>query len=72
MRWKLVLEEFGLELNYIKGENNIVADALSRLEMDTQQEIFNIAEVIGDNDDDLPLESFPIRYSSIIYTKSRI
>ena len=33
MRWRLVLEEFGLELRYIKGEANVVADALSRLEM---------------------------------------
>ena len=58
MRWRLVLEEFGPELNYIKGENNIVADALSRLDMDTQHEIFNMTEVAGYDDDDLPLESF--------------
>ena len=32
MRWRLILEEFGPELKYIKGENNVVADALSRLE----------------------------------------
>ena len=31
MRWRLILEEFGPELKYIKGENNVVADALSRL-----------------------------------------
>jgi hypothetical protein len=33
MRWRLVLEEYGPELRYIKGEENIVADRLSRLEM---------------------------------------
>ena len=33
MRWRLLLEEYGPELRYIKGENNIVADALSRLEI---------------------------------------
>jgi hypothetical protein len=33
MRWRLLLEEYGLELHYIKGENNIVTDALSRLGM---------------------------------------
>jgi predicted aspartyl protease len=33
MRWRLLLEEYGPELHYIKGENNIVADALSRLGM---------------------------------------
>lgn len=31
MRWRLVIEEFGIELIYIKGEHNIAADALSRL-----------------------------------------
>ena len=33
MRWRLILEEFGPELKYIKGENNVVANSLSRLEM---------------------------------------
>ena len=32
MRWRLTLEEFGPELKYIKGENNVVADTLSCLE----------------------------------------
>ena len=31
MRWRLVIEEFGIELIYIKGEHNVAADALSRL-----------------------------------------
>ena len=35
MRWRLILEEFGPELKYIKGENNVVSDALSRLERAT-------------------------------------
>ena len=29
MRWRLILEEFGPELKYIKGENNVVADPRS-------------------------------------------
>jgi RNase H-like domain found in reverse transcriptase/Reverse transcriptase (RNA-dependent DNA polymerase) len=33
MRWRLILEEFGPDLNYVKGETNIVADALSRLNL---------------------------------------
>ena len=32
MRWRLLLEEYGPEIAYIKGpKNNVVADALSRL-----------------------------------------
>ena len=34
MRWRLILKEFGPELKYIKEENNVVADALSCLEVD--------------------------------------
>ena len=33
MRWRLILEEFGPELVYLPGEKNVVADALSRLDM---------------------------------------
>ena len=38
MRWRLVIEEFGPELRYIKGTHNIVADALSRLDMMSSEE----------------------------------
>jgi hypothetical protein len=31
LRQRLLLEKYGVELEYIKGENNIVADALSRI-----------------------------------------
>jgi len=33
MRWRLLLEEFGPKLTHVKGVNNIVDDALSRLEI---------------------------------------
>ena len=29
MRWRLIIEEFGTKLTHIKGESNVVADALS-------------------------------------------
>ena len=54
MRWRLILEEFGPELKYIKGENNVVSNALSRLEKSPNQEILNISEVYGYNDEDMP------------------
>jgi hypothetical protein len=31
-RWRLLLEEYGPEIIYIKGEENTVADAISRLD----------------------------------------
>jgi hypothetical protein len=33
MRWRLLIEEYGADLTYVKGDKNIVADALSRLEL---------------------------------------
>ncbi len=33
-RWRLLLEEYGPEIVYIKGIQNTVADAISRLEYD--------------------------------------
>jgi hypothetical protein len=65
MRWRLVLEEFGPDLQHIKGERNVVANALSRLEIDDEQEIFNISECFGYDDDDLPPTSFPLRHKDI-------
>jgi hypothetical protein len=43
MRWRLMLEEFGPDLQHIKGERNVVADALSQLEIDDEQEILTSA-----------------------------
>ena len=65
MRWRLILEEFVSELKYIKGENNVVADALSRLEISDNQEILNISELYGYDYEDLPDSAYPIRYHDI-------
>ena len=65
MGWHLILEEFGPELKYIKGENNVVAKALSRLENSPNQEILNISELYGYNEEDLPDSAYPIRYHDI-------
>ena len=65
MRWRLILEEFVPELKYIKGENNVVADALSRLENSPNQEILNISELYGYDDEDLPDSAYPICYHDI-------
>ena len=43
MRWRLIIEEFGPELKYTKGEKNVVSDSLSCLEMSDNQYILNIS-----------------------------
>lgn len=74
MRWRLIVEEFGPEFHYIKGEKNIVADALSRLDMvntplwnsTTRFSDVHIAEAFGLNDDDPQLTAFmPVEYKLI-------
>jgi hypothetical protein len=39
MRWRLLIEELGPEFKHIKGRHNVIADDLSRLEIeDSSQE----------------------------------
>ena len=73
LRWRLVLEEYGPELKYIKGEHNIVADALSRLEItreedrEPEQPVSQayMAEHFGLDKSDLPEDAYPLRYKTI-------
>ena len=65
MRWRLILEEFGPELKYIKGENNLVSKVRSRLGMSDNQEILNIYDMYGYNDDGIPDSAYPIHYHNI-------
>jgi transposase InsO family protein len=37
LRWRLFLEDFGVQFHYIKGESNSLADALSRLPLAERQ-----------------------------------
>ena len=62
MRWRLIIEEFGPDLRYIKGENNIVADALSRLGI-TEEEFSPDCFAFGDDDDDD--EGYPLAFAKI-------
>ena len=72
MHWRLILKEFGPELKYIKGENNVVADALSRLEMSDNQEILTIPELYSYYDADLPGSAYPIFYHDIAKAQKTI
>ena len=65
MRWRLIIEEFGPELHYVKGHTNVVADALSRLQIDNlplPEGLQAIAEYYGQDKKDLPTEVFPLTY----------
>jgi len=78
MRWRLILEEFGPTFIYIKGERNIVADALSRL--DTNNQPSNnmkpptqprLAEALGFEEADLPRNAFPLKFSTIQHQQQK-
>ena len=77
LRWRLILEEFSPELVYIKGQNNIIADALSRLDKKSDKninkipKIEKIAELYGLYDEDLPDDAFPITYANILKNQQK-
>ena len=70
MRWRLIIEEYGPELIYLKGKSNIVADALSRLdilnESFTNNKIESMAEEYGQDLTDLSNDSYPLNYKTIM------
>ena len=73
MRWQLIIEEYSPELIYLKGQTNIVADALSRLELATPEisnedmhDMHYLADNFGLEDDDLPEDVYPLQYKLIV------
>ena len=68
MYWRLIIEEFSPELIYIKGEHNVVADALSHLDLSSEpikQDINVIAEDFGLDKHDFKNFTYPLKYSVI-------
>ena len=45
-RWRLLLEEYGPTYVHVAGENNVVADALSRMDADFEQEMPSADNVV--------------------------
>jgi hypothetical protein len=66
MRWQLLIEEFGPKLTYIKGENNIVADALCRMAM-TEAD-FSPAAFAAD-EQAFP-DAYPLSFKEIAFEQS--
>ena len=70
MCWHLNLEEYGPELIYLKGETNIVADALSRLDIipskkNIAHDIHYLADCFGLDNDDFLKDTYPLSYQII-------
>ena len=69
MRWRLYIEEFGPELTYVKGENNVVADALSRMQISEEEfseEAFASSKETADY-----LMDYPLSYAKIAATQDK-
>ena len=70
MRWRLIIEEFSPELVYIQGETNIVADALSRLEIIDNVD-YNLSDTQNlDNLSDNDIVN-PITYKNIMVNQQK-
>jgi len=70
MHWQLLLEEFGPKLTYVKGTNNVVADALSRLtiaEEEFSAEAF--ANELANEEEEFPT-GYPLSYKEIAFCQT--
>ena len=65
MRWRTIMEEFGVELIYVKGSTNVAADALSRLPRTAPDEsnIMDCLESYAIHE--LSPDQFPLSFSLI-------
>ena len=72
MRWRLLIEEFGPTIEYIKGPKNIVANVLSRLNLvSSPSNLQDMAVCYGLDKDDLPSDAFPITYQLINHEQNK-
>jgi RNase H-like domain found in reverse transcriptase/Integrase zinc binding domain len=67
MKWRLLIQEFAPTLHYIKGEKNIVADALSRLDFEESEDVDDGFAMVAEIFDATPWRTFfqPLTISEI-------
>ena len=64
IRWRLIIEEFNQTITYIKGSKNIVADALSRLQMNDSINLDD--KLTADNFTiDIDNSAYPLNYKAL-------
>jgi hypothetical protein len=74
MRWRIYIEEYSPELRYIKGTHNVVADALSWLDMnetplaDTQESFLGLLECFGLKQPD-ETDFHPLNFKHLLKTQ---
>jgi len=71
VRWRLLLEEFGPRLTHVKGANDTVADALSRLETAEEElsaEAF--ANELANEEEDFPT-GHPLSYEETAFRQKK-
>jgi len=71
MRWWFLLEEFGPKLTHVKGVNNIVADAISRL--DIAEEEFSakaFANELANEEEEFPTGCH-LSYKEIVFRQTK-
>ena len=73
MQWRLVIEEFGVNLIYIKGEHNVAADALSRLlrrDIDASEIENSVTEFLENNEICIGDDACPLNYQYLLFGSS--
>jgi len=71
MRWRLLLEEFNPKLTCIKGVNNIVADALSRLKIAEEEfSAESFANELANEEEEFPT-GYPLSYQETVFRQTK-
>jgi len=76
LRWRLLIEEFNPQMHYLPGHDNIVADTLSRLDIeDNFDPVLQHEQLFGLEEDELscelPKNAYPLKMKTIYIQQQR-